>query len=1214
MKMRIVPKWIPALCLLAAAIISPMTSGAATLAEALDTTGLTWETGGMSAWIGQSAVTHDGVDAAMGEGTNGWSGGYLSTSVEGPGVLTFWWKLSTGGSYGSLRLSLGEMIGESAIWLNTDQDWQFVVLPVPMGSNQVQWSFDSSGTATNTPRAWVDQVVFTNTTPVVPTITNQPQNQLVFEGTTAAFTVAPDGTRPFTYLWRHDGVEVAGGTNQTLTIYGVTSNSLGIYQVAVSNSLGGVLSSNATLAMIPALPLPVALDTTNLTWQTSGPLDWVGQTNTTHDGVDAAQSGNPPVQGWMMTTITGPGMLTFWYWSQFQGIDFQLTNSSVTAASLWEWDSQGWKQYSTRVPAGEHTAVWSFYPSGGHHGSTSGIWIDQVAYVPDPPEVIITRDPADTVGFENKPARLTVEATGTPPLFYQWFFDGNPLDGQTSAELSFSSLTPDNAGPYRVVISNSINVVTSLVATLTVLPTLGLEESLDTTNLTWYFYNPWFGQGAISSDGVDAAHSPEVAAGDYAELYTSVEGPGTIRFVWKLDGPADDNFSFYIDGDYPKVTIMGTRDWVTNSFEVPAGYHSLRWLVYRQYGSPTMPVAWLDQVAFSPLQLPPTITQQPESVVSVEGGNAFFQVLATGSPTLSYQWYKGTEPLSGQTTAQLFMWGVTSNEIGGYFAVVTNNFGGVTSAVATLSFITSVPLADALDTTNLLWSTTSLAWFGQTNVSSDGQDAAQSPPLLPGSGSTYVYTDVTGPGTISFVWRAQGGSMDYSSFYLGSSSPSTHYGPFGWETNTFEVPDGAQSLYWSFQRSVNSTNNGTNALWVDQVAFTPAPPSAPRITNQPQTQVVMDGGTAQFSVGARGTQPLFYQWWGNGSLLAGETSSMLTLYSVTTNQSGPYWVVITNEIGGVTSDVVSLVVTLPLSLEEALDTPTLIWQKGGPVPWIGQAVVSHDTQDAAESGAIGNSQTNWFQTIVTGPGTLTYWCKTSSESGWDYLRCFIGGVQQSSLSGELGWTQLSFSVPAGEQVIRFEYTKDSCCTGGQDKVWVDEVVFTPSSGVPPFITQQPQNLVVTNGANATFTVSATGDPTQYRWHKAPGGPSNFIDWATGPTLTLTNVTPTNAGAYFVRVVNAFGSMVSSNATLAVILPPSIPLDSTNAPGINASGQFSFGFPTQPDVTYRVEFKNALEEVDWSFMTNVLGNGLNAVIIDLDPTGPSRYYRIVIPDL
>jgi hypothetical protein len=50
-------------------------------------------------------------------------------------------------------------------------------------------------------------------------------------------------------------------------------------------------------------------------WITGGDANWSGQTVTTHDGMDAAQSGivADSQETWMQTTVTGPGTLSFWW-------------------------------------------------------------------------------------------------------------------------------------------------------------------------------------------------------------------------------------------------------------------------------------------------------------------------------------------------------------------------------------------------------------------------------------------------------------------------------------------------------------------------------------------------------------------------------------------------------------------------------------------------------------------------------------------------------------------------------------------------------------------------------------------------------------------------------------------------------------------------------------------------------------------------------------
>ncbi len=64
---------------------------------------------------------------------------------------------------------------------------------------------------------------------------------------------------------------------------------------------------------------------------------------------------------------------------------------------------------------------------------------------------------------------------------------------------------------------------------------------------------------------------------------------------------------------------------------------------------------------------------------------------------------------------------------------------------------------------------------------------------------------------------------------------------------------------------------------------------------------------------------------------------------------------------------------------------------GGDADWYGQSFVSHDGVDAAKSGGVADSQSTYMQTTITGPGTIIYWWKVSSEPGFDYLKCYIDG-------------------------------------------------------------------------------------------------------------------------------------------------------------------------------------------------------------------------------
>ena len=91
--------------------------------------------------------------------------------------------------------------------------------------------------------------------------------------------------------------------------------------------------------------------------------------------------------------------------------------------------------------------------------------------------------------------------------------------------------------------------------------------------------------------------------------------------------------------------------------------------------------------SFQPLvvMVPVSFTQQPQSVVGVEGETVQFSVTATGSPSPTYQWLKDGNAVPGGTNAALTLANVRPAMIGDYTAVVSNAAGGVTSSVASLS-------------------------------------------------------------------------------------------------------------------------------------------------------------------------------------------------------------------------------------------------------------------------------------------------------------------------------------------------------------------------------------------------------------------------------------------------------------------------------------------------------------------------------------------------
>src|SRR5205823_3486233 len=77
---------------------------------------------------------------------------------------------------------------------------------------------------------------------------------------------------------------------------------------------------------------------------------------------------------------------------------------------------------------------------------------------------------------------------------------------------------------------------------------------------------------------------------------------------------------------------------------------------------------------------------------------------------------------------------------------------------------------------------------------------------------------------------------------------------------------------------------------------------------------------------------------------------------------------------------------------------------------------------------------------------------------------------------------------------------------------------------------QPQSQTVKPGTNLTFAARVRGsNPLGYQWRL--GGAD--LAGATNSSLGISNVQPSDAGAYSLRVTNVVGSALSSNALLSV---------------------------------------------------------------------------------
>ena len=106
-------------------------------------------------------------------------------------------------------------------------------------------------TVTNAAQKLASSVVNLRVIPEI-AIYQQPANETVPVGSTAAFSVAAYGQQPFTYQWMFNDTNISGATGPSLVITNVQSPQTGTYTIAISNAYGGVVGAPAVLATATA--------------------------------------------------------------------------------------------------------------------------------------------------------------------------------------------------------------------------------------------------------------------------------------------------------------------------------------------------------------------------------------------------------------------------------------------------------------------------------------------------------------------------------------------------------------------------------------------------------------------------------------------------------------------------------------------------------------------------------------------------------------------------------------------------------------------------------------------------------------------------------------------------------------------------------------------------------------------------------------------------
>jgi hypothetical protein len=149
------------------------------------------------------------------------------------------------------------------------------------------------------------------------------------------------------------------------------------------------------------------------------------------------------------------------YWSA-SGLPAGLSLVGTSGSTLWQISGTPTVTGTFNV-----TLTAKDQANSGPSLTVTGVLVLNISAGGGGPPTIVTQPASQSVS-QGQNATFFVVAGGSPPLSYQWRFQGANLSGQTTSNLVITSATSANAGNYAVVVSNNSGSVTSAVVTLTV--------------------------------------------------------------------------------------------------------------------------------------------------------------------------------------------------------------------------------------------------------------------------------------------------------------------------------------------------------------------------------------------------------------------------------------------------------------------------------------------------------------------------------------------------------------------------------------------------------------------------------------------------------------------------------------------------------------------------------------------------------------------------
>lgn len=493
---------------------------------------------------------------------------------------------------------------------------------------------------------------------------------------------------------------------------------------------------------------------------------------------------------------------------------------------------------------------------------------------------VIVTHPASTSACAGGLATFSVAATGASS--FQWRKNTVNVVGATSATYTIPSTVAGDAGSYDCVATAACGATTTSNAA-----SLAIDVSPMVT--------------------VPPA-TQSACTGGSASFSVTATG-GSLTYQWRKN-------TVNVGGaTSPSLVVSGVVAGDAGSYDC---------VVTNACGTATSAAAALT------VNTAAGISTQPVGATVCSGGAAAFSVVATGSPTPTYQWRKAGIPIAGATASTYSIPSATASNAGVYSVVVTNSCGTATSANAVLTINTSP----------------SILFHPAGGTICSGATASFS-----------VFA--TGTATLTYQWRK-------NSVNIGGATNSTYAIPGATPANsgTYDVvvTNGCNSV----------TSNGA-VLTVNAV---------PSITSPPASQAACLGSPASFSVTATGSATFTYQWRKNTVNIGGATSPSYTIPAVVAGDAANYDCVVTNTCGTATSAAATLTVSVAPSITSSPTGGTVCAGQSFnfTVAATGTATLGYQwRKNAVDIG--GATGTSYFIASATGADSGAYDCVVTNACG-----------------------------------------------------------------------------------------------------------------------------------------------------------------------------------------------------------------------------------------